>query len=385
MYPNLLKFSIAVFVFKTIIDTIKSDEGFLYCELGTNMEILNAERFCDHSTSVIENIMPKERKYEQLMRNQEAITKDELIANKYKYDHHMPIFKTFGAFVFSKREVFLEGYGIECSMKIKKYKFKTGFFFGKSSEHSIELKKMSKFECYSMFYEKKCGNKLIECSSAKECSYSELIVEDYPGWIGQKEKDFIECKYKKRYLSTLGKKEKVISDGESECLAENEECHLENSIVIWSKDLFRKCLFENLIKIEFLYVLPSSSSEFMVLYSPENKYLFKLTGNVTNDCGLIFHHTSQGLFLVIDEKSSIFNQKIKNIPSSNITIQHFQIKDQLDLILAEYDYKILLQNAISKQLSCSFLKNYLKIISKNNRRFERIHIPGSLKFLIQKN
>jgi len=183
-------------------------------------------------------------------------------------------------------------------------------------------------------------------------------------------------------LSTLGGKEKVISDAKSECLAENEECHLEKSIVIWSKDLLRKCLFENLIKIDFLYVLPSSSSEFMVLYSPENKYLFKLTGNITNESGLVFHQTSQGSFLVIDEKSSLFNQKVKNIPSSNITIQHFKLKDQLDLILAEYDFKILLQNAIYKQLSCSFLKNFLKMISKNNRQFERIHLAGTLKFCL---
>jgi hypothetical protein len=133
-----------------------------------------------------------------------------------------------------------------------------------------------------------------------------------------------QCSVKIRKIMAVNVKDKLF---ESTCTAEQLHCKLENSIIIWNKNVIIEC------PIQLVTTINDTISNGYILESKSNnKKVFKITKQV-NMCNNILYQTSEGL--LISQNISF----ISNTSEYELDIHH-------KLLLSEYDGHSLEQNEI---------------------------------------
>lgn len=263
------------------------------------------------------------------------------------------------AMIHIKHHFVVEGHGFRCSMRVNQFVLEMDFFFQKHVDVSSKNVPLSRFDCLKMIESDKCGDLIMNCTNKDDCYYEEpRHSKDDPRWWSITTPTQRVCSYKKTIILAKTNDTKVFKNAKNGCTAFDLECNLENSIIIWNKDIVKECMFESVLYVTDLMLTSEGTS--LLYESKKNRFLFKLTGNVEYACGNIsFYETLEGLYVVLMSKSEEYFDHIK-FPEGNANIKHLQDNDVREFMLAEVDYdKKNMLSTISK-VACSSLVNTLR-------------------------
>lgn len=285
------------------------------------------------------------------------------------------------AYIFSKHNFILNGYGYECTMKMRKFSYEQDFLNNKYLSTSETFVELSPYDCMNMVKLQRCNKLNMECKTQDMCNFKEpMPSETYKGWYSRNEITNYECSFHKRIVVANTKGSQVFQNAIDECLPQNLYCRLANSIVIWNADLLRTCTFERLEHVQDLQY--DSSLGIMTVFSEKLNLLFKLTGSMETDCnGIQFHGTSEGLYLAFDLKDDE-KKMIENLPISNVSITHLQDKDIRELLLAETDKNLMGMIKIMKRLACSSMTNIIRSNLRHEDYFFKLNELGLVEVII---
>jgi hypothetical protein len=228
-----------------------------------------------------------------------------------------------------------------------------------------------------MVRDKRCGKlekqQKMTCTSANECRFAEQIVETFPFYFGQIEKEFVDCEFREHIVVAQSLDSKVFQNSVEPCYAEDEVCYFTDSTIVWEREAVRTCRFERLLDLPELRIMEGSRST--IFYTQNNEYLFKLTQQETH-CGFDFFQTTEGLFLAFYTSHSDLKNRLAEIPISKYNINHFVDKDRNDLILAENDYQKMKMTEMTLDVTCSMLMNTIQSNINNDDTFLTLNYLG---------
>jgi hypothetical protein len=274
------------------------------------------------------------------------------------------------ALIFIKHHFLIQGHGYKCSMKINTLTWDNDFIGEVHKSTSFRLVPLTRFDCLNMIEADVCGEEKMNCNSKEECYYEtpEHKMEQ-PKWMRSIQNTQNVCSYTR--VNVLGKSEdsKLFKDAKSKCTANELECVLDHSIVIWNKEIVKRCIFESVLYIDDLTSPYHGKNN--VFESKKNRFLFKLTNEIETACdGIHFIKSLEGLYLVPLTENNRHHDAIQ-LPKSSVSIEHLQDNDLREFMLAEVDFdKRNLLSTISRT-ACSSLINTI-----------RSHIDAQDKFIV---
>jgi hypothetical protein len=307
---NSIMYLLSTFMFLLIFNpifAIKVNDTFYYCNVQPDNPILDIDGSCN-------NVIPEGR----------------LLKNRSSYRQ---------VFVISKKMYEVHGKAFQCKKEIIQTITSENFFGAKSKEIARNKVELSPSECETMVKEKKCGEKMMNCDD-ESCFLDNTPEEEYT-WLGSIKKEGLRCSLKNRIITAKTKEDTLFH---KDCKAKDLYCRMEDSIIIWSKDIINKC--------PYTYVTQDSFSHRGddILFSNVSKHLFKLTNKFT-ECGMEIYGTTEGLFITWDEK-------VKQFEKSEIELSAVH-----ELILSEQDgavYNAHLQRESVNMRVCETIKTYLR-------------------------
>lgn len=336
---GILIFQIAFLICVTKGERITNAEiegNFKHCELNEPLHHIDVNSLCDDDGISDQQEDWKNRKPGKTL----SKTKEE-------------------AMIFVKHHYLVEGHGYKCSMKINQYKLEKDWLFAKHVDVSSKYVPLTRFDCLNMVESDKCGEKTMKCHNKDECFYEEpLDPRDEPSWLSITRPTQHVCSYKKIIILGKDNSTKLFKNAQSKCTANEHECILENSIVIWNKNIVRTCMFESVLYINDLMIHVQGKT--LLYESKINHFLFKATLEEEKACdNIYFKKTIEGLYLVILSSYNRTKEIFKS-PKGNLNINHLQDNDIREFMLAEVDYEKKNMLATISRTACSALINTIR-------------------------
>lgn len=290
-------------------------------------------------------------------------------------------FKHLQAFVFSKHKMVLEGMAYECSLKIHKYWFETDIFFQVHTSSEQEVIQLSQFQCYDMIRNQKCGKTLMRCKSNSSCSFKEqMVTKKHPVWWSTNYVVLHECNFHQRLIVSANHDKKVIPSATSSCLANDHFCALEGSVVVWSRDILRACLFEKL-----LYMDDLQKNNMGVFVSLKHHLAFNFTLSSVTDCGgITYWETHEGLYITFPT-NAVEKRKIEDLPTSQIPSVHLDNSDYRKLEIAEKDFTTMKEYESLLKLLCASMENLIRSNLDTVDKYLVINEMGLSEFIVYIN
>lgn len=290
-----------------------------------------------------------------------------------------------GAMIFTRHHYIIEGYGYECSIREYLHRKSKDFVGLVHTATGTRWGHITKHDCWKMVESDLCGTNKMNCTNKEQCSYTEPIPDlSEPGWESKTTAYTTDCTYRKTLI--LGKEYggKLFKDAKSECTAQNLECLLDTSIIVWKNDIVRNCHFEPALLIDDLTPVSSVSgyTNKNVYQSRLNRFIFKLTDNYETACdGIKFLQTHQGLYFV-ELTTPIIKQKVLSLPKSKVGITHLQDNDIRDFMLAEEDYDKQMMLYTMAKVACYSLINTIRAHLDSQDKFLNIQEFGSTDVIL---
>lgn len=297
------------------------------------------------------------------------------------------------AIVFAKHQYVLEGIGQECSMKKRQFKLSTDIFGNKYTEHSEYYVKLTRYECLNMITNQICNGKKMSCKSQDQCIFIEERHPDrdtHPWWLGSHVFTLHECRFINRLVVTDSFEKNVLHGSIGTCKANDLYCELSQSVVIWEKDIIRKCPFERIMHIKDLRSQRNSNETIKFYYSKNQSVFFKVdsSGKKYEECGgHEFISTSEGLYLSIIKrvKSKAANETRKNLmkfPESNMKMIHLHENELRKVLLSQEDFALFTLLKMNLLSACSAFLNILRTNMNIDDSFVILNEMGYAKDLI---
>jgi hypothetical protein len=258
--------------------------------------------------------------------------------------------------VYIKLNYIIEGYGYNCTMQIETFDEFSGIFPAYRFESSIKNVKLSKIDCINMVEADMCKEIKMNCTNKDKCVYVQPMVDKDLKWLRTVTTHRYICSYSK--IKIIGKttESRLFKGAINNCTGKDLECIMNNSIVIWNKDLAHSCIFKEVLYIDDL-VQPYTRYN-NVFQSKKNRFLFSLTGKIEY-CGTRqFFETREGLYLSPVKKDNMQNETIISL-KSNAGFKHLHDNDVRKFLLAEEDFDKNRMLATIFSTACSSLTNTL--------------------------
>jgi hypothetical protein len=266
------------------------------------------------------------------------------------------------AVVYIKRHNMIEGFGYNCSMVIHAL-IENYDIFGNMTHESAEVQKVTRENCLLMVENDYCSLEKMNCSGRDNCYFKGFWRN-----LNSNQPFYSTCSYSK--IKIVGKTEDttLFKDAQGKCTANELECKLDQSLIVWKKDIIRKCFFEPVLYIDDLRQPYKRYRN--LLESRKNRFLFTLTGE-SELCGTMqIFKTQEGLYIRHLAEEDEQNKTMEYIKSS-LSLEDLQDNDIREFMLAEEDFDKRNMLATVFRTACSSLINTI-----------RSHIDAQDKFMV---
>ena len=185
--------------------------------------------------------------------------------------------------------------GFECVKKMVKVGTFVNFF-GARSEDPIEefYTKLSREDCEYMVKHQQCNGMPMNCDEGT-CIFDGTPPLKYV-WMYGWSKDGIYCKTRPKLVIANTIQTKLFGKN---CIAENGQCQLDNSIIIWNKTNYADCPMRKIVTLN-LTLFPNNvlySNVSMLAFKINNNFEFERTCESIHKEGIPMFKTMEGLFI----------------------------------------------------------------------------------------
>jgi hypothetical protein len=309
--------------------TILSD-NFMYCQINTNKKLLDINNICKIDT----------------------IQQKELISPSNSTE----------LLILAKLHNIVNGIGFECKKSVTSRFLKENIFTYKSLiKQTTSIIPLTEEDCQYMLLTKRCENKPMICQDLS-CHLTIISEQDYVYATTVEAKDY-SCQLIPRLITAETKETILFGHTADKCTATKLFCKLAESIIIWSNEIIHECPFEVVRNCAFL-IEPNN-----IVINETLQILLKVN-NKTNLCNTEMLTTTEGLFIVIKDKTS---EQLTN----NLTYNHRTLTELTtinDLLLSDSDFKtreLLIIDKLINQNLCSLQQTIIVALSSH---FDKYHI-----------
>jgi hypothetical protein len=313
----------------------------LFCKtsLILTLEIQDDFTFCDPNVRTLVDISNSCKQPES---HKKVIKID---SNNKKFVH-----------VFDQAKHLISGIAHECSMSKSTVTTYKNFIGQESIEDFDEISLIiTAHACEQLVKTKMCNDKQMTCLDGI-CQSDNKIVKSYY-WFEHKKFSTTNCKVIERYL--IADKFDDYLFGSLKCRILDGSCNLPNSLIIWDVNrVLHRC--------PLYYVTTTNITiENNFVISDEDNFIFNIVnkGNFSSCGNIVFHRTSQNLYLSFDD-SSLNLPKIEN-----------EFFDLNKIRIAENDMAYYKSFETQRKLTfeiCLTLENVIRTVTLFEKRFLRL-------------
>ncbi|CAF1107876.1 unnamed protein product, partial [Brachionus calyciflorus] len=188
------------------------------------------------------------------------------------------------------------GNGIHCIKKKHILTTSTNMLWAKYESFRTENVKLTREECFTMNYTRKCGDNSMECDG-NYCSYSSNPIPEF-SWWSEVTTIFYSCTISPKLIAA-----KNISDNlfNTKCKAKDKFCSLHDSIIVWDDTLYHSCPLYEISKESFVIHLNARNPDVLVAL-PNMSFQAIKTEKI---CGLNTMHTTEGVYLSLTKNTDV--------------------------------------------------------------------------------
>lgn len=195
----------------------------------------------------------------------------------------------YDAIIMKKNKEVINTKGTQCfAKKITGYSY---YNFFKSRENTVDILKLTDYECTEMKINKKCYSNEMKCEG-DSCFYRPTdIYYDY-SFFSTTRKESFECTIIDRLVVSYDLKTNIFNSQLSSCTATDGHCILHDSTIVWSVKSINTCPYQS------LFYAFGFSIRGNIAISGDEQILFRLDSTQSICNGNVIKHTTSGLGLM---------------------------------------------------------------------------------------
>lgn len=321
-----------------------------YCYVPEESYPIDLNNICDQQKSYTNK--NKESLNKWLSRNMEKIfTRYSATDDNRKFN-----MKSLSGTVLTKSTHKVHGNAWQCKMEHRKRTWRTTFWGEQYFTDIVNSILLTSADCENMKLTKYCGNKpngnYMSCIGDK-CEYRKHPKSKY-SWFNNPVDEYYFCSFGPKSISVFDENSLVFNH---KCKAKDLQCVLDDSIVIWKKDIIHECPFYNVTYTTF-----NVTGD--LLTDDVNKLALQYNG-VEHKCGTELITTTQGVYLDLT-KNDLKKYSLEKFS------QDGDIKGFEDLNFADSDYKYVQtwkETKYAEKLACNNFVTQLKIFRNQQNKY----------------
>ena len=153
--------------------------------------------------------------------------------------------------VLARSEYPVSGIALECQMIEISVETYRGLFGGHNVMREEKTIELSEQDCRNMIYSKKCNGKEMVCDGLDgKCSYKEEPTVEF-AWLQYTNAQSYHCNYQPRKIKARSGESPLFRKG---CKVKDLFCKLEESMIVWSRDVIPVCELEHVAVVSDLQI-----------------------------------------------------------------------------------------------------------------------------------